>query len=307
MTDLEERILKKNVPGKYSQWTDHEEDKAPSRIDDNDDNDSKEESSVFPYDENFQLDIIHSDKAQYERPMHNTGVKGILSDRCRAKELERIMMQEEEYKKEALWKRMTSGSVLDVGEQSISISFQIQQEKNIKKDIHHSDSDSYSDSDCFDQDDGEKDDFFNVYRQKRLSDLLEESSLPRFGCITEVYSAIKYAEFIDEADLRTFLIFHLYDSKVPCCRLMNEHLDQIARDMEYCRFFRIKVSKVKKMFDPIGFPCILLYRAGKEVANLTPIVEFEDRDRFTVQDVEEILMQSCGIRNSLASHHIGST
>jgi Phosducin. len=303
MADLEERILKKNVPGKYSQWTDHyyyeEEDKVPRHqgIDE-----SKESAIHNFHTDDFQLDNIKSNNARYGRTRHNTGVKGVLSDRHRAKELEKINMQEEQLERKAFWERMTCGSVLDIGEQSMSIAFekqQQQQQKNQRRDLHQSDLDSHSDD--VDSDDTEDDDYdyFTMYRQKRLSELTQQRSLPSFGFVTEIDSANQFSSMIDEADQRTFLIFHLYDSRVPCCRLMNDHLDQIARDWEYCRVFRMKVSNVKDDFDPIGFPCILVYRDGEEVANLTPIVESENRDRFTVEDIQEILMQSCGLPNSM--------
>lgn len=290
MTDLEERILKKNVPGKYSQWTDHyyEEDKVPRRQG----IDESKESAIH----NFQLDDIERNNARDGRTRHNTGVKGILSDRRRAKELEKINMQEEQLERKALWERMTCGSVLDIGEQSMSIAFekQQQQQKNLKRELYQSHPDDVDSDDTEDDDD-----YFTMYRQKRLSELMQQRSLPSFGFVTEIGSANQFSAMIDEADQKTFLIFHLYDSRVPCCRLMNDHLDQIARDWESCRFFRMKVSNVKDVFDPIGFPCILVYRDGEEVANLTPIVESENRDRFTVEDIQEILMQSCGLRNSM--------
>mmetsp|Transcript_13851 Transcript_13851/g.26077 ORF Transcript_13851/g.26077 Transcript_13851/m.26077 type:complete len:309 (+) Transcript_13851:736-1662(+) len=307
MTDLEERILKKNVPGKYSKWTDYEEenDTSPpsssrrrrtSRIDDQHDFNHHQLDHVHVHGDNK---ATTKQQDYYEKnALYNTGIKGILSDHRRAKELERIKLQEEQFdrEEELVRKQMTNGSVMNIGEQSISIAFEKQQQRQQQQrheNLHH-----YSDSDSEEEDDGLNDEYFMLYRQKRLSEILEKttnSSLPRFGTVTQIDSALQFSTLIDEADERTFLVFHLYDSRIPCCRLMNDHLVPIARDMEYCQYFRMNVSMVKKAFDPMGFPCILVYRAGEEIANLTPIVKLEARDRFTIQDIQEILLQTCGL------------
>jgi len=66
----------------------------------------------------------------------------------------------------------------------------------------------------------------------------------------------------------------------------------------------LKISEIKPNFDRIGFPCVLIYRGGKEVANLTPITEHIPSRRadfrFTIEDVKNLL-ESFGAVNPNSS------
>ena len=71
--------------------------------------------------------------------------------------------------------------------------------------------------------------------------------------------------------------------------------------MDYARFFSMEAHLVKENFDPLGFPCVLVYCDGKEVANLTPITKqleggLNATSRFTMEEIEDVLA-SCGIRH----------
>ena len=289
MTDLEERFLKKNIPGKYSTWSEYNED-SDDKERESDREENCDQNGLNIREEEHRISKLSIDGGKGP----NTGVKGVLNDRRKAKAFQSLKMAQDECDRQEAFRRATEGSVLKPGEQSISIA-SIQQ-RSIEKIQNASDSDS--DSDLFDEYD---DEFLLSYREKRLSEMKQMRSYPTFGDVTEVNSAIKFSELIDESDSSVYCVFHLYNDSVPCCRLMSEHLEQIARNLDYCRFFRLEVSKVKKNFDPIGFPCILVYRAGQEIANMTPITKQFDSSnkvggRFTVEDVEAVLA-TCGVRN----------
>uniref|UniRef100_A0A7S2WLX9 Phosducin domain-containing protein n=1 Tax=Eucampia antarctica TaxID=49252 RepID=A0A7S2WLX9_9STRA len=112
---------------------------------------------------------------------------------------------------------------------------------------------------------------------------------------------IQFSEIIDDTDPRVWVIIHLYESNIPSCRLMNDHLLELAQTMNYCRFLRLQASSTQ-LIDPVGLPSILMYRGGKLEANLTPITEHlpetsfrSKKDRFTVDDVRWVLESSGAI------------
>jgi len=302
MTDLEEKFLKKNVPGKYSQWTDYQDNDEPRRciIDDGGDEEDEQQQQD-------ELDLgVHVNKHDsYQRNSHtnkqgqNTGVKGVLSDYRESKQLKKLKIEQKEIERNDAFRRATEGSILNPGEQSISIAAEIQKKKEEGRPRGESDSES-DDSDFLDDDE-----FLQSYRQTRLSEMEQEkvNAYTIYGSVSEVDSLIQFADIIDQADSRVYCIFHLYNTSIPCCRLMNEHLQHIARDIGTCRFFRLEACKVKENFDSVGFPCVLIYQGGKEVANLTPITEIMEssaRDRFTIEDVKAVLMPY-GIHDSRSS------
>lgn len=299
MTDLEEKFLKKNVPGKYSQWTEYQNDEPRRSIDDDDD-DEGEIRHAFDtdvLDNNHDTCQINSDKYARTQAQHgsNTGVKGVLSEYRVSKQFENLQFGQEQFKRNDAFRRATGGCTMQPGEASISIAAGIQHCKDDKDDRERGEEDSSSDDSDFLDDD----EFLQSYRQTRLLQVKQEQMItyPSFGFITEVDSIILFSDFIEEADSSVYCIFHLYDNSIPCCRLMNEHLERIAKEMDYCRFFRLEACKVKENFDHIGFPCILVYQGGKEVANLTPITEGMEpslRERFTIEDVESVLL-FCGV------------
>ncbi|GFH59985.1 hypothetical protein CTEN210_16461 [Chaetoceros tenuissimus] len=284
MADLEEKILKQNIPGKYSTWREYESEDEESS--------STDELQQSPLDHTTppqQLPHSYTDGKSAK-----TGVKGVLSDHKAVKKFEKLKLEQEHAEQWDALKQATEGTTLQPGEQSISIAFQKSQQQQ-----HDSDSESDSDdSDFLD------DDFLEAYKQQRIQQLqAQENSIPRFGTVLELNSLLDFSNEIDDTDASIFCIFHLYKDDIPCCRLMNEHLEHIARDVDYCRFFRLKASIVKEDFDHVGFPCVLVYKAGTEIANLTPItksMEIVDRNRFTSEDVK-IVLQSIGIHHPFRS------
>ena len=65
--------------------------------------------------------------------------------------------------------------------------------------------------------------------------------------------------------------------------------------------FRVGASTIQQNFDYIGFPCILIYKGGVEIANLTPItLMFDTKARkkydctnFSFLDVATVLENIC--------------
>lgn len=279
MADLEDKILKKNVPGRYSTFW-HEDHNVKQQ---------NEYSSDHIHHElmlNENKTFLESNRVARNKTSVNTGIKGILSDYRTHQDDMKLRNKEQLATKMHQYLRVARGSELKPGEQSISIS-------SITKADGDKNHDGTSDSDSeFNIDDS----ILSSYRSRRFQELRCVFSLPSFGNITELQDADEFSQVVDDTDSRVYCIFHLYDKSVAQSKLMNEHLVQIARTLNHCRFFRVEVNKLFEFpFDTCGLPSLLVYKNGMEVANLTPITErfetlIENRYRFTVEDVEKVLM-----------------
>jgi hypothetical protein len=301
MADLEESILKKNIPGKYSTWKDSKEDKIRPFDDDEegayDYGDGKttlspKTQSTVPSGE--QHNLIPQLRSSNR---HYTGAKGVLADHKEAKELEKIIYVHEQKQREEAFRRATEGARLKPGEVSLSLA-SIERNKNMGRgEDCHNDSNS---SDDDDDDDYlfENDDFLKNYQQMRLTEL-KNNALPIFGHVKELTQTVEFSNVIDDTDSRVYCIFHLFNNSIHSCNVLNQHLDVLAQKMDTCQFFKMEASIVKQNFDPIGFPCVLIYRGGNEVANLTPITSMFSHStrsvQFTIDDVESVLKSYCGM------------
>lgn len=289
MADLEEQLLKKNVPGRYSSFWQGEGDYPIEH-------DAESISSNDCHNDNivntFNNDVKHQNDLKVPRTIAagsaNTGVKGVLAD-FRSYKREEAMQREYECAKQWCGYHLaTEGTKLSPGEHSFSIS-DAEMKAHVKKDVNTSNSDSEFSSDLDEE-------FFSSYRSQRLMELQNTHSMPTFGCISELKDTVEFSQAIDDVDSRIFCIIHLYDDAFPQCALMNEHLVKLARKMKYCHFFILKTEDLfEDSFDPIGYPCLLVYKNKREVANLTPITgRFRNRNAkvihsFTAEEVESVL------------------
>ncbi len=313
MTDLEETILKKNIPGKYSTWNDYSED---SRSRTRSSSSSCETGSENHYHQQIPQAGISATTATTatisgNRNRHHTGVKGVLADHREAKLLERIKDATEQKQREDAFRRATEGSRLGPGEVSISIASAEERKRlekakaksncNSRNNSGDSDGESASSDSNSSYDDDENDAFLENYRRLRLAEL-QNSALTIYSQVEVLESADVFSSVIDETDSRIFCIFHLFDNDVHSCRLLNQYLDVLAQTqkMRSCRYFKMEASVVKCDFDPIGYPCVLIYRGGNEVANLTPITSMFTKSststrhgQFSIEDVECVLKLHC--------------
>ena len=279
MRDLEESILKKNVPGKMSTWDNSKKDlKLTFEENDNGDGHSGDKDGAAS-----SIELPQSNGHGY-----NTGAKGVIQDYKARKQFEKILNQKEEMQREETIRRMTEGTKLKPGEQSFSLSSVEQrkcQAKKTRKDNNDDDSHSGSSDDSI-FDDEDESEILDSYRRMRLSEL-QDTALPTYFHVEELHDAQSFSEVIDDTESRMYCIFHLFDDDVKSCRLLHQYFDALARKMNHCRFFKIEASILfNQNLDSIGFPCVQIYKGGKEVANLTPII---NRSQFSVEEIESLL------------------
>ncbi len=282
MVDLEEAILKKNVPGKYSSWTGEDSDRRQeAALDSCSDDDSEDDEFYFK-----DLPPMASSSSQQQqqaattmplRPSGNTGVKGVIADYKEAKREEQLQKAEERLENMKRLQRATQPAIRPREERNGS---EMKQRNN----------DSDSDNDDID------DDFVKQFRMQRFAQLQNKSNASQcpkiFGTLSSK-TPDEYVELIDDIDPQVFVIVHLYEPSISESRMLHAALDKVAQTMEYAKFIEIYALAANPNLDLISLPAILIYKGGTLVHNM---IKFTDGlpKAFTVNDVKESL-ESVGV------------
>eukprot|EP00568_Trieres_chinensis_P012997 CAMPEP_0183299498 /NCGR_PEP_ID=MMETSP0160_2-20130417/6221_1 /TAXON_ID=2839 ORGANISM="Odontella Sinensis, Strain Grunow 1884" /NCGR_SAMPLE_ID=MMETSP0160_2 /ASSEMBLY_ACC=CAM_ASM_000250 /LENGTH=327 /DNA_ID=CAMNT_0025461753 /DNA_START=18 /DNA_END=1001 /DNA_ORIENTATION=+ len=280
MADLEDRFLRRNIPGRYSQWDEDDHDEIER------DGESDGEPERLPT--NSGTDA--APPRHEPRPgRHNTGVKGVIADRRAHKEEEAYRRNLEQAERRDMLDRAVRGSEMGFGETSLSLS--AAQDRRRRELASREDGSSDSGGESSDSDENEN--FMRRYRNRRLEELRAASLPPVYGEIKEV-SPDEFSRAVDDSDPRTSLVVHIYEFSVPECAVLNLHLESLARSLPHTRFLRLRASVAGLSADPVGLPSVLIYRGGKLLHNLTPITESLPLPRFREKEVQELL-ESCGV------------
>ena len=211
MADLEDKILKKNIPGKYTWWDkdSDEEDSASGSDGEGVAVGSDVMSRVQKWEEKeipkpLQMAMLNNARTT-ERGAKHTGPKGVMEDYKQHKKQEELEYEISCQIKEALLQRIAEGAVMLPGESSISAATQ----NAIKKGIVRRDELDYGNVQEKEKDEeNEDDEFIKSYRDSRLKQLKYSTTYPTYGSLREV-DAIEYAEEIDNADPRVFVVVHM--------------------------------------------------------------------------------------------------
>lgn len=285
MTDLEDRFFKKNIPGKYSQWDDHDDRK-----------DGQRREGFIHYDENDDVETTNPNTTvRSATGQHRTGAKGVLNDYKQHKQLQNLQKQIELEEKNVIIDRITNGSYLENGDlASISITAQ-----NAK--FHNK----------------EDQDFLLHYRKQRLQQMKREQhqnshiqKIPQYPKrIIDIQTPHEFSSLIDE-DTHPLItvIIHMYEPHIKECVFLNQHLDRLAyckketlspsvdekEELSYelssltmVRYAKVKSTILKKNFDEIGLPVLIVYRGGNLVKNWTRVTDYLPSLKY--EDVRDLL------------------
>ena len=276
MVDLEEAILKKNVPGKYSSWTGEDSDRRQEAALDSCSDDSEDDEFYFkdlpPMTSSSSSQQQQAATTMPLRPSGNTGVKGVIADYKEAKRDEQLQKAEERLENMKRLQRATQPAIRPREERNGS---------EMKQGSIGSDSDN----------DDIDDDFVKQFRMQRLAQLQNKSNetqCPKiFGTLSSK-TPDEYVELIDDIDPQVFVIVHLYEPSISESRMLHAALDKVAQTMEYAKFIEVHALAANPNLDLISLPAILIYKGGTLVHNM---IKFTDGlpKAFTVNDVKESL------------------
>lgn len=291
MADLEDRILKKNIPGKYTWWDEYNENQPADR---------NEEANYDEYgntaaDEPQETIGHHAAAASASndsappsaRSSSSTkaGIKGVLENYKLDQEEAKRQALIDRLEKEQIVERNTIGTKMKPGEVSISLNATIEERKRLERLQRR----QQSNDDDIDSDVDDDDDFIARYRQQRLQQLQQQRALPEFGGVEDV-NPIQYSKAVDDTDPRVVLVVHVYETYIPNCRTLAPILETLSRELPNVRFLSLKASSFSSQLDPVALPSVLVHKGGALVANLTPITN-DLPEHFGPKDVKELLSE----------------
>ena len=286
MADLEDIFLKKNIPGRYSSWTEENDDKKRNAEDISDsETDDEFYFQGLPNSSSTKNPPPPAQQPQI-RQSGNTGVKGVLADYREAQQLEQLQKEEDKLQKlEALYN--ATHPTISKSEHTTTV-----------KDKQ----DFIDDSSISDLDDSDDDDeFLKRFRNQRIAELQQQqqqskstttSKLQTFGTLSLV-TPQEYVQLVDDMDATTsthYLIVHLYHSTIHTCQMLQSSLEKLSQSMIHTQFIQVYALEANANLDMICLPAVLIYRGGELIHNL---VRFTDDlpKRFSVDDVRDIFVK----------------
>jgi hypothetical protein len=222
MADLEDQILKQNIPGRYSSWWKNEE-HGEEQHDDSDNSCGKNDSVD---DSNNTQTFVEKKSNKYLQQKNSSsssssrwgGVKGVLKDF-------ELHQRYERQKNEEKQKYSSTNNTPQYIKPSDSLTASTQGQQK-QSDVNQDD----------DESEEETDEFIQRYRVKQLEQWKEKAAQLHhttsiFGEIVEV-DPIQFAEIVDEEEKSNVPIFiHMYESCIPECIVLNTYLESLARSM----------------------------------------------------------------------------
>jgi hypothetical protein len=291
MGDLEDAFLKRNVPGRYTSWSEENDDGRGADADNlgvatGDGNDDSEDdeyyleglpplptSNAFEHDRRIEPASASVSTSNGLQKSCNTGVKGVLVDyrEAQQREKEEAMLKRQE---EAMPRQNHHRHRHDINNNN---------KLNIDDDISDDENNS-NPSDGDDENDGEY--------TKYLAKLPKETDNPHpFFRNKSQYPKVTpedYVQLLDEMENNVHtgsvicMIVHLYESSIPECRQLHSVLKQMMMTSSgsdvtrssSTQFIEVDALEANPDMDTIILPTILIYdRRGSLKHNL---VRFTD-------------------------------
>lgn len=288
---LDDAFFTRQVPGRYSTWEEEEEEKdhkddESKKCHDNEeqeDNDGEEKGCNNHKQHYREMTAISSSSPSPHHSGPQTGVKGVLADhRAHQLALYEQRMQERAHRHSVLL-RIARGSFSTSSSDNCCCSL-----PSINEEGEGEDED--------DEDDDDDDQtFLQAYRLKRLDELKQERTVPRFGCLQEV-SGYKMVDMVNRLQgSPAKVMVHVHEPHLKACRLVNYCLQVLAQKFPEVCFLSLHqghhLSPSELQLDEAALPLLMLYEGG-EVKECWSQLEASLGASFLIEDMEELLAES---------------
>ena len=110
-------------------------------------------------------------------------------------------------------------------------------------------------------DDDYEDDVIKQYKEKRMAELKEFASKPKFGSVTELRKQ-DYITEVNNAPKDVFVVLHLYQTYVTECNVLNKVFDYLAQKFVLVKFMRIVATNCVENFQDEDCPTVFIYKNG---------------------------------------------
>eukprot|EP00455_Lapot_gusevi_P013307 TRINITY_DN16458_c0_g1_i3.p1 TRINITY_DN16458_c0_g1~~TRINITY_DN16458_c0_g1_i3.p1 ORF type:complete len:233 (-),score=74.71 TRINITY_DN16458_c0_g1_i3:89-787(-) len=114
------------------------------------------------------------------------------------------------------------------------------------------------------------DDILDRYRQQRMAEMMAQSAKNKFGQYTEI-SEDEFKTEVTQASNECHVIVHLFAPSLPACKLINQHLEVLARKFRAIKFVKIVAQKAIHNWPESNCPTLLVYHKTNIVAQFVGI------------------------------------
>ena len=248
--NLEDKFLKKNIPGKFSTWWGNDD--QPQTLDEveiESDTSSVDKISGDKY-------TISSNGNLTDRGNARTGVKGVKED----------------YKHHLMMEQRKRHLYEDQRKESLnSIAYALRSNGGddcIFKSSQSEDTDEEK-SACTNSEDDSDNTIYAQYREKRLYELKRQV---KEEFVSEV-TPEEFSRIIDDEENERFILVHLYDESVESCKILDGKIEEIVRMVGKHRVRGLKLNAfdANEKLDPIALPTLMVYKSGALVHVFTRI------------------------------------
>ncbi len=294
MTTLESSFLQRNVPGRYSSWSEEQEDAhgrseedcgAPQccghQADDVDEDEDKD--AAAGYYETYK----HDERDSSNSGGFRTGPKGVLADyKANQRVAQQHQAQEVAHRQRVLWRIARGDSTSRSDSDDTSTLPTIAEEEAEEEE----------------DEEGEDAAFWRAYRAQRLQLLKQQHAAghdgpclrPVFGEAEEVSGSgmVDVIESLRQRSPTTTVVVHVHEPHVPSCRLVNAFWPALADKHPTVRFLRLhqgcNLPTHDLRLDTAVLPMLLVYRNG-ELADCLARLDASLGASFLCEDLDEWL------------------
>eukprot|EP01090_Pellita_catalonica_P018347 TRINITY_DN5895_c0_g1_i2.p1 TRINITY_DN5895_c0_g1~~TRINITY_DN5895_c0_g1_i2.p1 ORF type:complete len:242 (-),score=62.70 TRINITY_DN5895_c0_g1_i2:796-1521(-) len=116
-----------------------------------------------------------------------------------------------------------------------------------------------------DYNDDDDDKFMARLREKRIQELRARAQKEIFGEVRHITEQ-EYKMQVEEAKI--WVIVHLYKDGLPQCKLVNQHLRDLAKKFRDVKFLKIYADEAIHNYPESNLPTLLIYHDGEMVNQL---------------------------------------
>jgi hypothetical protein len=138
------------------------------------------------------------------------------------------------------------------------------------------------------------------YRNKRMAEIKALMAKSKFGDVKEI-SAPEYKEEVNNAGEEVWVVLHLYQHSVPLCKMINHHLNTLAKKFPTTKFLKSVATNCIPNYPERHVPTIFIYNNGQMKRQFIGPQEF-GRNSIICGELEWLLSEAGAVKTTLESN-----
>lgn len=117
--------------------------------------------------------------------------------------------------------------------------------------------------------DDEDEEVLRKYKEKRLQEMKEFASKPKYGNLLEIRKQDYVAE-VTNAPKDVFVVLHLYQSYIQASNILTNIFQMLAKKFPLVKFINIQATNCCEGFKDSNVPSVLIYKNAELIRQLIP-------------------------------------